>query len=186
MTRIAFVNGEFLPFAEARVPIMDRGFLFADGIYEVSAVLDGALVDNEAHLARLDRALAAIGIPQPYAPERWTAHETELVRRNGLVEGIVYMQVTRGVAARAVAFPPALSPPGVMFTHPKPILASPRARAGAGPSPARGPPRSCRASRAAPASGAPRRPASRSRNAPSRWKRRTRPLKSSTPARPRS
>lgn len=131
MTRIAFVNGEFLPFAEARVPIMDRGFLFADGIYEVSAVLDGALVDNEAHLARLDRSLAAIGIPQPYAPERWTAHETELVRRNGLVEGIVYMQVTRGVAERDFAFPDTLSPTVVMFTQPKRILDSPLAREGA-------------------------------------------------------
>src|SRR3712207_320822 len=105
MSRIVFVNGSFLPYEEARIPIMDRGFLFADGIYEVSAVLNGRLVDNEAHLARLDRSLAEIRIPNPHSAAEWTGLEEELVRRNGLTEGLVYMQVTRGVAERDFSFP---------------------------------------------------------------------------------
>ena len=66
MSRIVFVNGDFIPAEQATIPIMDRGFLFADGVYEVSAVLNGRLIDNDAHLARLDRSLAAIRIPNPY------------------------------------------------------------------------------------------------------------------------
>jgi D-alanine transaminase len=99
MSRIVFVNGAFVPFEEAKVPVMDRGFLFADGIYEVSAVLNSRLVDNDAHLARLERSLQEIRIPNPYTAAEWTRLEEELVRRNGLVEGTVYMEVTRGVAS---------------------------------------------------------------------------------------
>ena len=84
MSRIVYLNGSFVPFEEARIPIMDRGFLFADGIYEVSAVLNGRLVDHEAHLARLDRSLAEIRIANPYSAAEWTRLQEELVRRNGL------------------------------------------------------------------------------------------------------
>lgn len=130
--RIVYLNGEFLPFAEARVPIMDRGFLFADGIYEVSAILDGHLVDNAAHLARLDRSLGEIGIRNPHSAEEWIALETELVARNGVAEGLVYMQVTRGVAERDFAFPSADTPPTVMmFTQAKTVAANPLAETGA-------------------------------------------------------
>lgn len=130
--RIVYLNGAFLPFEEARVPIMDRGFLFADGIYEVSAVLDGKLVDNAAHLARLDRSLAEIGIRNPHTLAEWEGLETELVARNGVSEGLVYMQVTRGVAERDFAFPPADTPPTVMmFTQGKTIVANPLAERGA-------------------------------------------------------
>lgn len=131
MSRIVLVNGEFVPFEEARIPIMDRGFLFADGIYEVSAVLDGRLVDNEAHLARLDRSLTEIRIPNPYSAADWTRLEEDLVARNGLREGLVYMQVTRGVAERDFAFPPAGAPTVVMFTQAKSIVNSPLAETGA-------------------------------------------------------
>ncbi len=76
------------------MPIMDRGFLFADGIYEVSAIIDGKLVDNAAHLARLDRSLGEIGIRNPHDAAGWEKLQTELVARNGVREGLVYMQVT--------------------------------------------------------------------------------------------
>ncbi|MCW6507120.1 D-amino-acid transaminase [Lichenifustis flavocetrariae] len=131
MDRIVFLNGSFIPYDEARIPIMDRGFLFADAIYEVSAVLDGELVDNEAHLSRLDRSLTEIGIASPYSHAEWVVRQVELVRRNRLVEGIVYIQVTRGVAERDFGFADAMSPTVVMFTQVKTILESRLAVAGA-------------------------------------------------------
>ena len=130
MSRIVYVNGEFLPFEEAKLPIMERGFLFADGIYEVAAVLDGRLVDNEAHLARLDRSLSEIRIPNPHAMPDWRKLEEELVARNDLREGLVYMQVTRGVAERDFGFPTASEPTVVMFTQAKNITNSPQAETG--------------------------------------------------------
>jgi D-alanine transaminase len=130
--RIVYLNGAFLPFEEARVPIMDRGFLFADGIYEVSAIIDGRLVDNAAHLARLDRSLGEIGIRNPHDAAGWEKLQTELVARNGVREGLVYMQVTRGVAERDFAFPKAGTAPTVMmFTQAKTVLANPLAQSGA-------------------------------------------------------
>ncbi|MGU3468886.1 D-amino-acid transaminase [Methylobacterium sp. C33D] len=130
--RIVYLNGQFLPYEEARVPIMDRGFLFADGIYEVSAILDGKLVDNAAHLARLDRSLGEIGIRNPHDAAGWERLQTELVARNGVAEGLVYMQVTRGVAERDFAFPKAgTEPTVVMFTQAKTVLANPLAESGA-------------------------------------------------------
>ncbi|GJD33816.1 D-amino-acid transaminase [Methylobacterium aerolatum] len=131
-SRIVYLNGEFLPFAEAKVPVMDRGFLFADGIYEVSAVLDGHLVDNAAHLARLDRSLGEIGIRNPHDAAEWERLQLDLVRRNGLTEGLVYMQVTRGVFERDFGFPPAdTSPTVMMFTQAKTVAANPLAEKGA-------------------------------------------------------
>jgi D-alanine transaminase len=131
MPRIVYVNGSFMPIEEARVPIMDRGFLFADGIYEVSAVLQGRLIDNEPHLARLDRSLKEIRIANPYSAAQWTELEEELVRRNRLSEGLVYMQVTRGVAEREYGFPAEATPTVMMFTQPKTMIGSPLAETGA-------------------------------------------------------
>jgi D-alanine transaminase len=130
MSRIVFVNGSFVPYEEARIPIMDRGFLFADGIYEVSAVLNSRLVDNDAHLARLDRSLKEIRIANPYSAQEWMRLEEELVRRNGLVEGVVYMEVTRGAAERDFAFPKDTKPTVVMFTQVKNISRAPAAETG--------------------------------------------------------
>lgn len=130
MTRTVFLNGTFMPYEEACLPIMERGFLFADGIYEVSAVVNGRLVDNEAHLARLDRSLKEIRIPNPYSATEWTKLEEELVRRNSLEEGTVYMQVTRGVAERDFAFPKDAKPTVVMFTQASEIVNAPAARTG--------------------------------------------------------
>ena len=131
MSRTAFVNGSFVPFEEAAIPITDRGFLFADGIYEVSAVLNGRLVDSDAHLARLDRSLREIRIPNPFSAQGWTELQEELVSRNDLAEGLVYMQVTRGAAERDFAFPKDARPTVVMFTQAKTITRSPLAETGA-------------------------------------------------------
>src|SRR4051794_35041936 len=100
MSRIVFLNGSFLPIEEAKVPFMDRGFLFGDGVYEGVAILDGRLVDNEAHLDRLERSLQEVRIPTPYPRAEWTYFQEELARRNGVAEGFIYFQVTRGVAER--------------------------------------------------------------------------------------
>ena len=131
MSRTVFLNGSFVPYEEAKISVMDRGFLFADGIYEVAAVLDGRLVDNEAHLARLDRSLGEIRIQNPYSQPDWTRLEAALVRRNNLKEGLVYMEVTRGAAERDFGFPAAdTAPTVVMFTQPKNIRQSPTAQTG--------------------------------------------------------
>src|ERR1700730_11190762 len=93
LSRIVYVNGAFLPEEEAKISIFDRGFIFADGIYEVSAVLDGGLVDNEAHLARLARSLGEIDLPMPMPKQKIVALQKELIARNHLVEGSIYLQV---------------------------------------------------------------------------------------------
>ena len=130
MDRIIYLDGAFVPAAEARISVMDRGFLFADGIYEVSAILDGRLVDNAAHLARLDRSLAAIGIANPHGAADWEVLQAELVRRNSLAEGLVYIQVTRGVAERDFGYATDLRPTVVMFTQAKSIVNAPIQRRG--------------------------------------------------------
>ena len=111
---------------------MDRGFLFGDGIYEVSAVIDGQLIDNAAHLARLDRSLDAISIPNPHSASMWTELQRELIARNGLREGLVYIEVTRGVAERDFLSPADLEPTVVMFTQAKSVLDNPAFTTGVG------------------------------------------------------
>jgi D-alanine transaminase len=130
MSRIVFLNGSFMPIEEAKVPIMDRGFLFADGVYEGMGVLGGRLVDNDAHLARLERSLKEVRIPNPYSNADWTRLEEELVRRNGLAEGFLYLQITRGVAERDFLFPKDATPTVMMFTQAKSIVHSPLAETG--------------------------------------------------------
>jgi D-alanine transaminase len=130
MSRIVFLNGSFLPPEDAKVPIMDRGFLFADGVYEGVGVLDGRLVDNEAHLERLERSLREVRIDNPYSRNEWTRLEQELVRRNGMTEGFLYLQITRGVAERDFFFPNDVTPTVMMFTQTKAIADTPAARDG--------------------------------------------------------
>jgi len=122
--RIVYVNGAFLPIETASIPVMDRGFLFGDGIYEVTAVLDGHLIDNEPHLARLERSLGEIGIPNPHSREAWTEIQQALVARNNLSEGLIYLEVTRGVAERDFLSPAGLTPTVVMFTQAKSVRTS--------------------------------------------------------------
>ena len=130
MSEIVFVDGAYVERKDARVSIFDRGFLFADGIYEVSAVLDGKLVDNSAHLARLDRSLAAIELACPMSHAEIVAMQRELVARNALREGLIYMQVTRGVADRDFAFPEGATPTFVAFAQHKRIIGAPAAETG--------------------------------------------------------
>lgn len=130
MSRIVFLNGSFLPVDEAKVAFMDRGFLFGDGVYEGVAVLNGHLVDNEAHLERLERSLREVQISNPYTRAEWTRVEEELARRNGMAEGFLYFQVTRGVAERDFMFPENAAPTVAMFTQAKPIVNAPAAEKG--------------------------------------------------------
>jgi D-alanine transaminase len=122
MSRTVYVNGAFVPEEEARVSVFDRGFLFADGVYEVSAVLGGRLVDNEAHLERLRRSLGELRLESPVPVDGIPALQEELIERNGLEEGLVYLQVTRGAADRDFAFPSEATSTLVMFTQARRLL----------------------------------------------------------------
>ena len=104
---VAYLNGAYLPLDEARISPLDRGFLFADGIYEVAAVIDGKLVDSASHLARLERSTGAIGIDLPLSLEEIEAVQKQLVIRNALTEGLVYLQLTRGADRTRDFIPPA-------------------------------------------------------------------------------
>lgn len=114
MSRIAYVNGRYVPHGEAAVHVEDRGYQFADGVYEVVAVIGGAFVDEDPHLDRLWRSLAELRIQPPMGRAALKLVAREVVRRNGIDNGIVYMQVTRGVARRDHPFPKRAEPAVVM------------------------------------------------------------------------
>jgi D-alanine transaminase len=116
MSRIAYVNGRYLPHAQAKVAIEDRGFQFADGVYEVCEVRGGRLVDERRHVARLDRSLSELRIARPMSAAALSIVLRETVRRNRVREGIVYLQITRGVARRDFAFPQVDTRPSVVVT----------------------------------------------------------------------
>jgi D-alanine transaminase len=130
MSRIVYVNGSYVPEAEAKVSVFDRAFLFGDGVYEVTAVLDGRLVDFEPHLTRLDRSLKEIALPASLSHDELRALHAELVKRNGVEEGIVYLQITRGSADRDFAYPERPAPNIIAFTQTRPLLANPFAETG--------------------------------------------------------
>lgn len=131
MSRIVYVNGAFLPEHDAKISVFDRGFIFADGIYEVSAVMAGKLLDNDGHLKRLERSLGEIGMAMPMPADAIVAIQKELIKRNGIVEGTVYLQVTRGVADRDFAFPAGdVKQTLIMFTQQRDFTNSPTARTG--------------------------------------------------------
>lgn len=130
MSRIVYVNGEYLPEEEAKISVFDRGFLFADAVYEVSAVIGGKLVDNDAHMARLQRSMNELKMTPPAGGEEITAIMCELVKRNDIEEGLVYLQVTRGAADRDFAFPTDATPSLIMFTQKKTLSENPAARTG--------------------------------------------------------
>lgn len=110
MSRIAYVNGRYAPHARAQVSIDDRGYQFADAVYEVFAVVDGGLVDETAHFDRLERSLGEIRIPLPMSRPALRLVLREVVRRNRVRFGLAYLQIGRGVALRAHAFPPRAQP----------------------------------------------------------------------------
>lgn len=117
MPRQAYVNGRYLPHGEAAVHIEDRAYQFADGVYEVVPVVQGTLVDEEPHLDRLERSLRELRIDLPMSRAALKLVSHELMRRNGLSNGFVYMQVSRGVAPRDHKFPKAAKPALVMTTR---------------------------------------------------------------------
>jgi D-alanine transaminase len=130
MPRIVYVNGSYVPEAEAKVSVFDRALLFGDGVYEVTAVLDGRLVDFPPHLARLDRSLKEIGLAPPLDHAALRVLHEELVKRNNIDEGLVYLQITRGAADRDFAYPENPQPNVIAFTQAKPLTANRYAETG--------------------------------------------------------
>ena len=131
MSRTVFVNGEYLPEGEAKVSIFDRGFVFGDGIYEVVPVIGGKMFDKAAFLERLKRSLAELRIDMPMSEADYLSMHEKLIELNGIDEGGVYSQITRGVADRDFAFPAAGTKPSVAaFTMKKSLLDNPNARTG--------------------------------------------------------
>ena len=116
MSRIAYVNGQYVPQSHAMVGIEDRGYQFADGVYEVCEVRGGRLVDERRHMARLDRSLKELRIAHPMSPRALGIVMRETVRRNRVRDGIVYLQVTRGEMRRDFPFPPEGTRPSVVVT----------------------------------------------------------------------
>ncbi|SFO88621.1 D-amino-acid transaminase [Tranquillimonas alkanivorans] len=123
MSRTVYVNGEYVPEEEAKVSVFDRGFLFADGVYEVTSVLDGKLIDFDGHAKRLERSLNELDMDMPMGRDALLDIHRELVRRNGIGDGLIYLQVTRGAADRDFAYPEGATPTVVLFTQAKPGLA---------------------------------------------------------------
>jgi len=116
MSRIAYANGRYVPHANASVSIEDRGYQFADGVYEVCEVRGGRLIDERRHMARLDRSLRELRIERPMSAAALSVVLHETVRRNRVHDGIVYLQITRGVARRDFPFPSAGTKPSVVVT----------------------------------------------------------------------
>lgn len=116
MSRIAYVNGRYLAHGTATIHIEDRGYQFSDGVYEVCEVRGGCIIDQRRHLARLKRSLDELGIAVPMGEAALAAVMRECMRRNRVRDGIVYLQVTRGVARRDHGFPPPGTPPSIVVT----------------------------------------------------------------------
>jgi D-alanine transaminase len=125
MSRIAYVNGRYVPHRAAQVHVEDRGFQFADAVYEVIAVKDGVFVDEALHVARLHRSLGALRIAAPMSDAAMGSVLREVVRRNGVGEGMVYLQVSRGAAPRDFPFPVGARP-SLIVTARRKGLADPR------------------------------------------------------------
>jgi D-alanine transaminase len=130
MSRVVYVNGSYVPENEGKVSIFDRGFLFADGVYEVTAVINSKLVDYDPHMERLDRSLKEIEMAWPCSKAELRQMHEELVKRNKLDEGIIYMQVTRGAADRDFKFPKESKSTLIAFTQVQQILENPNAVTG--------------------------------------------------------
>jgi D-alanine transaminase len=132
MGRVAYVNGRFVPHGEASVHIEDRGYQLADAVYEVWAVFGGKLADAEGHFVRLARSLSELSIPMPMSRTALTVVLKEAIRRNRVSEGLIYLQVGRGVAPRQHAFPADAVRPSVVMTVSRVDRAADEARAAQG------------------------------------------------------
>ncbi len=130
MSRIFYVNGDFVAEEDAKISVLDRGFLFADAVYEVSTVLAGKLIDNKAHLRRLARSLSELSMAAPCGDEAIMEAQHKLVELNNVQEGLLYLQVSRGVADREFYYPTNTPSSLVMFTQTKPLLDNPAAQTG--------------------------------------------------------
>jgi D-alanine transaminase len=133
MTRTVYVNGDYVPETEAKISVFDRGFLMADGVYEVTSVLDGKLVDFDGHAKRLERSLTELDMVSPVTMDELLEIHRELVRLNDLTEGGIYLQITRGAPAdRDFAFPDPAEVPSslVLFTQSKNLANAPSATTG--------------------------------------------------------
>lgn len=133
MTRIVYVNGTFVPETDAVVSIFDRGFLMADGVYEVTSVIEGKLVDFKGHMARLHRSLRELDMPVPCSDDDMLAMHRSLIARNNITQGMIYLQVTRGNPGdRSFVFPSKdIAPTLVAFTQDMPDLVdAPAAKTG--------------------------------------------------------
>jgi len=130
MGRTVYVDGAYVDEADAKVSIFDRGYLFGDGVYEVTSVLGGKLVDAAPHFDRLDRSLRELEIAWPCTRDELIEVHRQLIARNGLTEGGVYMQITRGVADREFHYPKDISSVLTAFTQVKDLMDPPSARTG--------------------------------------------------------
>jgi len=130
MSKTVFLNGEYMRDDEAKVSIFDRGYLMADGIYEVVPVIGGKLMDKAPFLERLERSLGELELEWPLTGDEFVAMFEELIERNQLTEGGVYTQVTRGVAPRQFHYPDGISTTVTAFTFEKDILDAPEATTG--------------------------------------------------------
>lgn len=122
MGRTVYCRGGYVPEENAGIGFFDRGFLFGDAVYEVTAVIGGRMIDNDLHLARLDRSLRELAIPLPLPLAAIEEVQRQLIARNGLVEGTVYLQVSRGEADRDFLYPEGLAPVLVGFTQARTLL----------------------------------------------------------------
>lgn len=128
MERIVYLDGQFINESEAKVSIFDRGFLFGDAVYEVTAVLDGKLVENEGHMVRLQRSCNELQISLPVTTEEITTIQKILIEKNNLNEGGIYLQVSRGSAGdRDFGYPSGIKPTLVLFTQARSLLDTPKA-----------------------------------------------------------
>lgn len=130
MSRTVYVNGEYLPEADAKISVFDRGFLFADGIYEVTSVLNGQLIDNNGHLIRLHRSMQELSLTPPASNDEIETIQKTLIEKNNLQQGLIYLQVTRGAADRAFHYPENTPTSLVLFSQEVNILESPLAKKG--------------------------------------------------------
>lgn len=130
MGRIVFVNGEYVAEEQAKISVFDRGFIFGDGVYEVVPVIRSRLVDKAYFLERLERSLGELSIDWPCSKQEYANVMEKLITRNGLIEGMIYSQVTRGVADRNFEFPLDTPTTLVAFTAEMPLLDNPAADTG--------------------------------------------------------
>ena len=131
MERTVYLNGEYLKESEATVSIFDRGFLFADAVYEVTAVVNGKLLDNDGHMVRLQRSCNELQIALPVTIEEITKAQEALIEKNQMTEGAIYLQISRGNAGdRDFGYPENVKPTLVLFTQARSIIESPKAVTG--------------------------------------------------------